>query len=396
MSPRESAAANAAADPLRSSVPADESSVKTHPCLASCTRSPLHHAQQRKRDARLERRANALQSISRHVTGVVAPHPAYHVVQAGLGDRGSKPDAPPWWEEGLTMAYLHVGEENSTSIELYYEDHGVGAPVILVHGFPLSGRIWEKQTPTLLNAGFQVILYDRRGFGRSSQPTVGYTSDTFAADLHILMTTLDLGNAVLIGHGLGAGDIVRYLATYGTERVARVASIAPTPPFLLKTADNAAGVDGSAFDAALQAIRADRPAFLATYLADVYNLNPNVDANLGEFDGDLARPVHLSNRISYGAFQFCWHVAMNASPKATEDCLLAELTDYREDLPKIDIPTLIIQGDQDRILPIQATGQRLASLIDGARLEVIADGPHGIIWTHAEEVNSTLLDFLER
>jgi non-heme chloroperoxidase len=290
------------------------------------------------------------------------------------------------------MAYLHVGEENSTSIELYYEDHGVGAPVILIHGLPLSGRIWEKQTSTLLNVGFRIILYDRRGFGRSSQPTVDYTSDTFAADLHTLMTTLDLDNAVLIGHGLGAGDIVRYLATYGTARVARVALIAPTPPFLLKTADNTAGVDGSAFDEARRAIRADRPAFLATYLADIYN----IDANLGEPDGDLARPIHHSNRISYDAFHFCWNVAMNASPKAMEDCILAQLTDYREDLPKIDIPTLIVQGDQDRILPIQATGQRLASLINGARLEVIADGPHGIIWTHAEEVNRALLDFLGR
>jgi non-heme chloroperoxidase len=285
------------------------------------------------------------------------------------------------------MAYLRVGDENSTSINLYYEDHGTGMPVVLVHGFPLSSHCWEKQVPALLNAGFRVITYDRRGFGSSSQPTIGYDCDTFAGDLHSLMTSLELHDTVLIGHALGAGDIIRYLATYGSERVERVALIAPTPPFLLKTTDNPEGVDGRTFDEAIRAIRADRPAYLAAYLADVFNLNlDNADANGG-------RPA---SQVSHEAVQFSWNVAINASPKATEDCIVVGLTDYRNDVAKVDVPTLIIQGDQDRILPVRATGKRLATLIIGAQLEVIAGGPHGIVWTHAEEVNGAILDFLGR
>jgi non-heme chloroperoxidase len=289
------------------------------------------------------------------------------------------------------MAFLRVGDENSTSIDLYYEDHGTGAPVVLVHGFPLSSHCWEKQVPMLLNAGFRVIAYDRRGFGSSSQPTVGYDCDTFARDLHSLMTSLDLHDAVQVGHALGAGDIIHYLATYGSERVERVALIAPTPPFLLKTTDNPAGVDGRAFDEAIRAIRADRPAYLAAYLADVFNLDLNLNLDIADTNG--GRPA---SQVSHEAVQFSWNVAINASPKATEDCIVVGLTDYRNDLPKIDVPTLIIQGDQDRILPLQASGKRLATLITGAQLEVIAGGPHGIVWTHAEEVNRVILDFLGR
>jgi non-heme chloroperoxidase len=277
------------------------------------------------------------------------------------------------------MAYLHVGEENSASIELYYEDHGDGTPVVLIHGFPLSGHFWEKQVSALLNTGFRVITYDRRGFGGSSQPIVGYDCDTFAYDLHALMTTLDLRDAVLIGHAMGAGDVVHYLATYGSARVDNAVLIAPTPPFLLRTGDNPEGVDGRVFDEVIQALRADRPAYLSAFLADVYNVD--------ELGGD---------RVSAEAVQFSWNVAVGASPQATQDCVVAWLADFRPDLPKIDVPTLILQGDQDRILPLQATGRRLARLIKGAQLEVIADGPHGIAWTHAEEVNRALLDFLGR
>jgi non-heme chloroperoxidase len=287
------------------------------------------------------------------------------------------------------MAYLCVGDENSTSIDLYYEDHVSGTPVVLVHGFPLSSHCWERQLPMLLNAGFRVIAYDRRGFGRSSQPTVGYDCDTFAGDLHLLMTSLDLHNTVLIGHALGAGDIVHYLATYGSRRVERAVLIAPIPPFLLKTAENPEGVDGRAFDEAIRAIRADRPAYLAAYLAGVFN----VDANLDSPDANGVRPA---SQVTHEAVQFSWNVAVKGSPKATEECIVAGLTDYRNDLPKIAVPTLIIQGDQDRILPIQATGKRLATLITGAHFEVIAGGPHAIVWTHAEEVNRALLDFVGR
>jgi non-heme chloroperoxidase len=287
------------------------------------------------------------------------------------------------------MAFLRVGDENSTSIDLYYEDHGTGAPVVLVHGFPLSSHCWEKQVPILLNAGFRVIAYDRRGFGSSSQPTVGYDCDTYARDLHSLMTSLDLHDTVLIGHALGTGDIVHYLAAYGSERVERVVLIAPIPPFLLKTAENPKGVDGRVFDEAITAIRADRPAYLAVYLAGVFNL----DTNLVIPNANGVRPA---SRVTHEAVQFSWNVAVKGSPKATEDCIVAGLTDFRDDLPKVDVPTLIIQGDQDRVLPLQATGKRLATLITGAQFEVIVGGPHGIVWTHAEEVNRALLDFLGR
>lgn len=290
------------------------------------------------------------------------------------------------------MAYLRVGEENSTSIELYYEDHGTGEPAVLIHGFPLSSHVWEKQVAALLNAGLRVITYDRRGFGGSSQAAVGYDCDTFACDLHTLVTMLDLRDAVLIGHAMGAGDVVHYLAKYGSERVAKAVLIAPTPPFLLMTADNPDGIDGRIFDEAIRAIRADRPAYLSALLADVYN----VDANAGVPGTDGARPPSPAHHVSHDALQFSWNVAVNASPKATEDCVVVGLTDYRNDLPKIDVPTLIIQGDEDRVLPLHSTGQRLVSLIKGAQLEVIAGGPHGIAWTHAEEVNRALLDFLGR
>jgi non-heme chloroperoxidase len=295
------------------------------------------------------------------------------------------------------MAYLRVGEENSTSIELYYEDHGTSVPVVLIHGFPLSSHCWEKQVSVLLHAGFRVIIYDRRGFGGSSQPAVGYDSETFTRDLHTLVTMLDLRDAVLIGHAMGAGDIVHYLAMYGSERVARAVLIAPTPPYLLKTADNPDGIDGRVFDEAIRAIRADRPAYLSGLVADVYNVHANAVTPGTDAPGtDGARPLRLARHGSQDAVQFSWNVAVNASPKATEDCVIVSLTDYRQDLPTIDVPILIIQGDEDRVLPLQSTGQRLVSLITGAQLEVIVGGPHGIAWTHAEEVNRAVLDFLGR
>jgi non-heme chloroperoxidase len=293
------------------------------------------------------------------------------------------------------MAYLRVGEENSTGIELYYEDHGAGVPAVLIHGFPLSSHFWEKQVAALLNAGFRVITYDRRGFGGSSQPAIGYDCDTFTRDLHTLVTMLDLRDAVLIGHAMGAGDVVHYLAIFGSAQVAKAVLIAPTPPFLLKTADNPDGIDGRVFDEAIRAIRADRPAYLSELLADVYNVKANAGGP-GASSTDGARPPSAAHHVSLDAVQFSWTVAVNASPRATEECVVVGLTDYRKDLPKLDVPTLIIQGDQDRILPIQVTGRRLATLIKGAQLEVIAGGPHGIAWTHAEEVNRALLDFLGR
>lgn len=276
------------------------------------------------------------------------------------------------------MATIPVGKENSTSIDLYYEDHGSGSPVVLIHGWPLSGASWEKQLPALLGAGRRVITYDRRGFGRSSQPNSGYDYDTFASDLNEIMTKLDLRDAALVGFSMGGGEVARYLGTYGSERVKQAVFIASIPPFLLKTGDNPAGLDGSIFEGIKKAIVADRPAFLSEFLKNFYNLD--------ELGG---------KRISNQAVHLSWMVAAGASPKGTLDCVQAWLTDFRKDLEGITVPTLVIHGDADRILPVAATGTRIHDGIEGSRMVVVAGGPHGILWTHAENVNSALVKFLK-
>ena len=275
------------------------------------------------------------------------------------------------------MSYIKVGRENSSDIEIYYEDFGSGQPVVLIHGFPLSGHSWEKQTSVLLDAGYRVITYDRRGFGASSQPSVGYDYDTFAADLNELMTQLDLRDAVLIGFSMGTGEVTRYLGTYGSERVQKAVLIAPLQPFLLKTDDNPKGVDKSVFDEIMRAIVADRPKYLSTFFTYFYNVD-----------------VLDETRISEDAVRASFQVAAGASAQATLKCVPTWLTDFRADLPKIDVPVLIVHGDADRILPIEATGAKLPELIKDSRLFVVPNGPHAIIWTHADEVNSELLGFL--
>jgi pimeloyl-ACP methyl ester carboxylesterase len=275
------------------------------------------------------------------------------------------------------MPYINVGQENSGNIDLYYEDHGTGKPVVLVHGWPLSGRSWEKQVPALFDAGYRVITYDRRGFGESSKPTSGYDYDTFAQDLHKLVTKLDLREFALVGFSMGGGEVARYLGTYGTERVSKAVFISSIPPFLLKTSDNPEGVDGVVFEGIKKAIVADRPAFLSQFLSNFYNVD-----TLG------------GNLISDQAVQLSWNIAAGASPKGTLECVSAWLTDFRNDLKRIDIPTLVIHGDADRILPISATGKRTPEFVKGSKLVVVDGGPHGVTWTHAEKVNHELLGFL--
>ena len=276
------------------------------------------------------------------------------------------------------MAYVKVGSENSTSIDLYYEDHGTGSPVVLIHGFPLSGHAWEKQERVLLAAGHRVITYDRRGFGNSSQPSVGYDYDTFTADLHALMEMLDLRDAVLVGHSMGSGEVTHYLGTYGSARVRKAVLVSPLAPFLLKTADNPAGLDRSLFEGFKAAIVADRPAFIKGFADNFYNVD-----------------TFAGTRISDQAWQLSFNVGISASAKGTLDCVPAWLTDFRADLPKIDVPVLVVHGTADRILPIDATGRRLPALIKGLHYVEIEGAPHGLAWTHAEEVNQALLDFLE-
>ncbi|BAZ02659.1 non-heme chloroperoxidase [Tolypothrix tenuis PCC 7101] len=276
------------------------------------------------------------------------------------------------------MPYVTVGQENSASIDIYYEDFGVGQPVVLIHGFPLSGHSWEKQVGVLLKEGYRVITYDRRGFGDSSQPSFGYDYDTFASDLDTLMTKLDLRNAVLIGFSMGTGEVTRYLGKYGSERVSKAVLMGPVPPFLLKTNDNPEGVPQDIFDGIMKAIAEDRPAYLSTFLKDFFNVD-----------------VFLGDRISNEAIQMSWNVAAGASAKATLDCVPSWLTDFRDDLPRIDVPTLIIHGDADRLLPLESTAARLPKLIKNSQLVVIPGGPHAINWTHADQVNPVLLDFLK-
>ena len=276
------------------------------------------------------------------------------------------------------MPHVTVGKENSGPIDLYYEDHGSGKPVVLIHGWPLSGRSWEKQVPALLEAGYRVITYDRRGFGDSSKPTLGYDYDTLAADLHALVTKLDLRDAALAGFSMGGGEVARYLGTYGSGRVRKAVFLAAIPPFLLKAADNPAGVDGAIFEGIKQGLAADRPAFLAGFLSNFYNVD-----------------VLGGKRISDDFVRLSWSIASFASPTGTLACVSAWLTDFREDLAKIDVPTLIVHGDADRIVPLDVSGRRTHAAVKGSRLVVVKGGPHGLTWTHAEEVNRALLEFLE-
>lgn len=275
------------------------------------------------------------------------------------------------------MPYITVGKENSGNIDLYYEDHGSGKPVVLIHGWPLSGRSWEKQVPVLLDAGFRVITYDRRGFGDSSKPTFGYEYDTLAADLHTLITKLRLNDATIVGFSMGGGEVARYLGKYGSERVGKAVFMAAIPPFLLKTADNPEGVDSAIFQGIEKALAADRPAFLTQFLANFYNT-------------DVLKGKQISDEV----VRLSWNIAAGASPRGTLACVPAWLTDFRKDLSRIDVPTLVIHGDADRILPLSATGKRTAQFVKGSKLVVVEGGPHGLNWTHGDQVNRELLGFL--
>jgi non-heme chloroperoxidase len=277
------------------------------------------------------------------------------------------------------MPYITVGKENSANIDLYYEDHGSGRPVILIHGYPLSGASWEKQLPLLLDGGYRLITYDRRGFGKSSQPTDGYNYDTFAQDLQTIITELKLEDFSLVGFSMGGGEIARYLGRYGSQGVSKAVIIGGVPPFLVKTDDNPEGVDASVFEGIKNAVAKDRYAFFTEFFKNFYN----TDLLLGE-------------RISEDAVRASWNIAVGASATASLACVSSWIEDFRNDVARIDVPTLVIHGDEDRIVPLSAAGQRTANLVKGARLVVVEGGPHAITWTHAETVNAELLSFLDQ
>jgi non-heme chloroperoxidase len=276
------------------------------------------------------------------------------------------------------VAYVTVGSENSTEISLYYTDQGSGQPVVLIHGFPLDGESWGKQQAVLLDAGYRVIAYDRRGFGRSSKPGTGYDYDTFASDLHTLLEQLDLERTILVGFSMGTGEIARYLATYGSERVAKAAFLGSLEPYLLVTDDNPDGAGPQEFfDGIVASVKEDRYAFIAGFYKDFYNLDEN-----------------LGSRISQEALDASIQVATYAGNTALAAAPLTWPTDFRADIPKIDVPALIVHGTADNILPIDATGRRFRDLLPQATYIEIDGAPHGMLWTHGAEINEALLAFL--
>jgi non-heme chloroperoxidase len=275
------------------------------------------------------------------------------------------------------MSYIRVGHENSQPIELYFEDHGSGSPVVLIHGWPLNGDAWEKQTAALLAAGHRVITFDRRGFGRSSKPGIGYNYDTFATDLDTLLTSLDLTSVSLVGHSMGTGEITRYIGKYGTKRLRKAVLIGTLGPYLVKAADNPEGVDPKVFDGIRAGLTADRPATLMEFLKNFYSV--------GGADG---------KRVSDRVIEANWVVAIGASPIGTVTCVNAWIEDFRKDIARNNIPTMIIHGDDDHILPAEVTARRQAKLIKGVEYIEIKEGSHGLCWTHAEEINAALVRFL--
>ena len=275
------------------------------------------------------------------------------------------------------MPHIKVGTENDADIKIYYEDHGSGMPVVLIHGYPLNSDSWEPQEPELLSAGYRVIRYDRRGFGNSSRPTTGYDYDTFAGDLNALMEQLGLEDTVLVGFSMGTGEVTRYLGKYGSARVSKAVLFGAIPPFLLKTDDNPEGVDGEVFKGIQAAIVKDRYAYFKDFLDNFYNV-------------DKLAP----DRISDQAWQASFNVAAGSSPHATYACVGTWLTDFRADLPNIDVPMLVVHGTEDRILPYESTAKRLPDLVPNLKLISVEGGPHNIGWTHPEESNKALLEFL--
>lgn len=267
--------------------------------------------------------------------------------------------------------------EHNENVCLYYEDYGKGQPIILIHGWPLSHKMWEYQISEFVNAGYRVIAYDRRGFGQSDRPWEGYDYNTMAADLKDLINHLELDDIILVGFSMGGGEVARYIGIYGTQKIAKAILVGAVTPFLLKTDDNPDGVDGSVFEGMKAGIAKDRPGFFKEFGLNFMNYDDNKD------------------RISEAQLDFNWNIACHASPKGTLDCVDAfGKTDFREDCKKFDIPTLVVHGDADNIVPIEVSGEKAKDLIPNAEYKVIKNAPHGLMMTHREELNKAVLGFL--
>jgi pimeloyl-ACP methyl ester carboxylesterase len=279
------------------------------------------------------------------------------------------------------MATITVGTENSTPIELYYEDHGAGQAVVLIHGYPLDGNSWELQSRELIAAGYRVITYDRRGFGQSSKVGAGYDYDTFAADLNTLLDTLDLRDVILVGFSMGTGELARYVKNHGHERVAKLAFLASLEPFLVQRDDNPEGVPQEVFDGIAKAAREDRYAWFTQFYQDFYNLDQT-----------------LGSKISQEVVTANWHTATRSAPVAAYAVVSSWIEDFREDVEAVRDaakPTLILHGTEDNILPIDVTGRRFHQAVPAAQYVEVEGAPHGLLWTHADEVNKALLDFVK-
>jgi peroxiredoxin len=273
------------------------------------------------------------------------------------------------------MPYVETTGASATRI--HYQDVGRGQPVVLIHGWPLSHRMWETQITALTDAGYRCVAYDRRGFGESGRPASGYDYDTFTSDLHELMTALDLRDAVLAGFSMGGGEVARYLGRHGSDRVSKAMLLGAVPPYLLKTSDNPDGVDREVFDGMLASVKADRVAFLEQFFPSFYNLTKS------------------RKGVSDDLIPFSKWIAWGASPLATQQCIVAfGTTDFRDDLKKITVPTLVAHGDEDQIVPFDVSGKRSHEMIEGSRLEVLKGAPHGFAATHAQELSELMLDFL--
>jgi len=275
------------------------------------------------------------------------------------------------------MGYITAGQENTTPIELYYEDHGTGQPVVLVHGYPLDGSSWEKQSSALLAAGYRVITYDRRGFGKSSKVETGYDYDTFAADLNAVLTELDLTDVILVGFSMGSGEPARYAKLFGTDRVAKFAFLATLEPGMLGE-----GIPQSLFDGIIETARADRFAWFTEFYNNFYNLETN-----------------LGTLVSQGVVDANWATAAASAPVAAYKVVPSWIEDFRPDVAALEAsgkPVLILHGTEDRILPIDATGRAFHAALPTAEYHEIDGAPHGMLWTHATEVNDILLAFVQK
>jgi peroxiredoxin len=277
------------------------------------------------------------------------------------------------------MGFINTNsKENSAKVNLYYEDYGNGQPIILIHGWPLSHRMWDTQIEILVEAGFRVIAYDRRGFGQSSKPFSGYDYNTMTRDLKDLIQVLNLKKVILCGFSMGGGEVARYIGKYGTTNVDKAILISAVTPFLKKTEDNKNAVDESVFQGMRGGIEKDRAGFFKDF-----------GKNFVSYD-------ELKDRVSLAQVELNWNIAMQASRKATLDCVDSfGLTDFREDLKAFDIPTLIIHGDSDRIVPFEVSGKKAHKLIKNSELAIIKNGPHGLTFTHANELNSSILSFIK-